>query len=53
MKSGLKVLPSVPPRPPLTPIVPRGWVRLVFWGLRVYIVAMLVLVIIGFSRGLR
>lgn len=53
MKSGLKVLPSAPPRPPLNPVVAQGWVRWVFWGLRVYIVGMLILVIIGFSRGLR
>ncbi|MCI0182149.1 MAG: hypothetical protein OWR52_12870 [Acidibacillus sp.] len=28
-----------------------GWVKFVFWGLRVYIVAMVVLVAIGFARG--
>lgn len=36
---------------PLTPVKPRGWVAWVFWGLRIYIAAMLVLVVIGFSRG--
>ncbi len=29
----------------------KGWVRIVFWGLRLYIVAMIVLVAIGFARG--
>ena len=29
----------------------KGWVRVVFWGLRIYILAMIVLVFIGFARG--
>ncbi|WP_181362923.1 hypothetical protein [Sulfoacidibacillus thermotolerans] len=29
----------------------RGWVRAVFWGLRLYILIMIVLVIIGFAHG--
>ncbi len=33
-------------------ITPKGSIRFIFWGLRIYIVAMLVLVIIGFSRGI-
>ena len=36
----------------LTRVTPSGFVRWAFWGLRIYIVAMLVLVAIGFSRGL-
>ena len=48
--------PHNPPREnlPLAPLrraQPDGWVRWVFWGLRIYIVGMLVLVAIGFSRG--
>ncbi len=33
-------------------ITPKGSIRLVFWGLRIYIVVMVVLVLIGFSRGI-
>ena len=44
--------PQLPALAPLTPVKPRGWVAWIFWGLRVYIAAMLVLVVIGFSRGL-
>ncbi len=36
----------------LTRVTPSGFIRWAFWGLRIYIVAMLVLVGIGFSRGL-
>ena len=36
---------------PLTRAPVKGWVKAVFWGLRVYIVAMLVLVLVGFARG--
>jgi len=36
----------------LTRITPSGFIQWAFWGLRIYIVAMLVLVGIGFSRGL-
>ncbi len=32
-------------------ITPNGSIRVVFWGLRIYIVVMLILVVIGFSRG--
>lgn len=47
-----EILTASPGTPaPLTPVKPRGWVAWVFWGLRVYIAAMLVLVVIGFSRG--
>lgn len=35
----------------LVRISPTGFVRWAFWGLRLYIVVMLVLVVIGFSRG--
>lgn len=37
---------------PLRRVVPRGSVRFAFWALRIYIVGMLILVAIGFSRGL-
>ncbi|WP_162839389.1 hypothetical protein [Ferroacidibacillus organovorans] len=37
--------------PPLERAQVKGWVNSIFWGLRVYIVIMLVLVVIGFSRG--
>ena len=30
----------------------KGWVQWAFWGLRAYIVVMLVLVTIGFTRGM-
>ncbi len=30
----------------------KGWVQWAFWGLRAYIVIMLVLVTIGFTRGM-
>ncbi len=36
----------------LTRVLPRGLVRWAFWGLRLYIAVMLVLVGIGFSRGM-
>lgn len=35
----------------LARISPTGFVRWAFWGLRLYIVVMLVLVVIGFIRG--
>lgn len=37
---------------PLTRVVPKGPVKIAFWALRIYILIMLVLVAIGFSRGL-
>jgi hypothetical protein len=37
----------------VTRVHPEGWVRWLFWGLRIYIVGMLILVIIGFTHGLR
>ncbi|CAB1130179.1 protein of unknown function [Candidatus Hydrogenisulfobacillus filiaventi] len=37
---------------PLTRAEVRGWVRWAFWGLRVYIAIMLVLVAVGFVHGL-
>ncbi|MCL8208436.1 MAG: hypothetical protein K6V97_10245 [Actinomycetia bacterium] len=43
--------PDLGPPAPLRRAQPEGWVRWVFWGLRVYIVGMLVLVAIGFARG--
>ena len=57
MKARQNALQVVPPGSPevpveLTRITPRGSIRLVFWGLRIYIVTMIVLVIIGFSRGM-
>jgi hypothetical protein len=45
--------PESPPRAPLRRIQPQGWVRWVFWGLRLYILAMLTLVAVGFAHGLR
>ena len=30
----------------------KGWVQWAFWGLRIYIVVMLVMVAIGFARGM-
>lgn len=36
----------------LTRITPRRSIRLVFWGLRVYIGLMVALVVIGFLRGM-
>jgi hypothetical protein len=36
---------------PLTRAPVRGWLRWAFWGLRVYIAVMLVLVVIGFIHG--
>jgi hypothetical protein len=44
---------GLPRKGPIPPAKPEGWVRWVFWGLRIYIAAMLVLVAIGFSRGLK
>lgn len=38
---------------PLTRVTPRRSIRLVFWGLRIYIALMVVLVIIGFVHGVR
>lgn len=43
---------EIEPPVPLTRVAPSGIVRIVFWGLRVYILAMLILVGIGFARGL-
>lgn len=40
------------PPVPLTRIHPKGPVQIAFWGLRIYIMVMLVLVAIGFARGL-
>jgi hypothetical protein len=28
----------------------KGWINIAFWFLRIYIIAMIILVIIGFSR---
>jgi LPS O-antigen subunit length determinant protein (WzzB/FepE family) len=36
----------------LTRITPRRSIRVVFWGLRVYIGLMVALVIVGFLRGM-
>ncbi len=57
MKSNAKKLQVVPPEDNMAPvkltkIVPKGWIQIAFWGLRLYIVIMVVLVAIGFSRGL-
>ena len=49
----LMVVPTLGQAPvELTRVLPRGLVRWAFWGLRLYIAAMLVLVGIGFSRGM-
>ncbi|QRF24363.1 hypothetical protein FY534_12555 [Alicyclobacillus sp. TC] len=45
-----KVTP-IPVHAPLQRAKVKGWVNVVFWGLRIYILAMVVLVIIGFARG--
>lgn len=36
----------------LTRVTPNRRIQVVFWGLRAYIVVMVVLVIIGFTRGM-
>lgn len=36
----------------LTRITPRRGIRIVFWGLRIYIGVMVALVILGFLRGM-
>lgn len=36
----------------LTRITPRRSIRVIFWGLRVYIGLMVALVIVGFLRGM-
>lgn len=38
---------------PLKRVTPRRSIQIVFWGLRVYIALMVVLVIIGFFHGVR
>jgi hypothetical protein len=52
--NALQVVPPVETETPveLTKIVPKGAIRVVFWGLRIYIVLMVILVIIGFTRGI-
>ncbi|AOU96962.1 hypothetical protein BI364_02115 [Acidihalobacter yilgarnensis] len=30
----------------------KGWIQFAFWGLRIYIVVMLLMVAIGFVRGM-
>ncbi|MHB1626759.1 MAG: hypothetical protein ACYCVB_00080 [Bacilli bacterium] len=35
----------------LTKAQVNGWVRVAFWGLRVYIVVMIALVAVGFAHG--
>ncbi|MHB1506154.1 MAG: hypothetical protein ACYCO4_02175 [Sulfobacillus sp.] len=47
----VKVIPAELPVP-LTRITMKGPVRIAFWALRVYILVMLILVAIGFTRGL-
>ena len=37
---------------PLSRAPVQGVVKIAFWGLRLYIVAMLILVTIGFTRGM-
>ncbi len=37
---------------PLSRAPVQGWIQLAFWGLRIYIVVMLVMVAIGFARGI-
>jgi len=47
LMSGAPISPSEPlPRAQV-----KGWVKAVFWGLRVYIAIMLVLVVIGLAKG--
>ncbi len=56
MKSTQKNLQVLPPDDnapvKLTKVVPKGWIQIAFWGLRLYILIMVVLVAIGFSRGI-
>ncbi len=53
-RKDIKAMPPKEPEtlPELVKIVPKGTIRVVFWGLRLYIVMMIVLVIIGFTRGI-
>ena len=37
---------------PLSRAPVRGWIQAAFWGLRIYIVVMLVMVATGFARGI-
>ncbi|MBU2717896.1 MULTISPECIES: hypothetical protein [Acidithiobacillus] len=37
---------------PLTRAPIRGWIQVAFWGLRIYIAVMLIMVAIGFARGI-
>jgi hypothetical protein len=39
------------PLPPVRRVSLAGWQRMVFWGLRIYIVIMIVIVAWGFSRS--
>ncbi len=39
------------PLPPVRRVPLAGWQRAVFWGLRIYIVIMIVVVAWGFSRS--
>ncbi|AEJ44215.1 hypothetical protein [Alicyclobacillus acidocaldarius] len=41
----------ISPTEPLARAQVKGWVKAVFWGLRVYIAIMLVLVVIGLVKG--
>lgn len=36
----------------IVPVQPKGSIKVAFWGLRIYIVVMLILVVIGFTRGM-
>lgn len=38
-------------RAPISRATPKGWFALAFWLLRCYLVAMLILVVLGFVRG--
>ncbi len=53
-RTDITVIPPVEPEasPKLVKIVPKGSIRLAFWGLRIYIVLMIIAVIIGFSHGI-
>lgn len=51
-KDNLQVLEPADEPVTLTRVTPNRRIQIVFWGLRAYIVVMVVLVIIGFARGM-
>jgi hypothetical protein len=51
-KENFQVVESTDAPVTLTRVTPNRRIQIVFWGLRAYIVVMVVLVIIGFTRGM-